>query len=301
MKSKLITVFAASVALCGCATEYSISPVPGASQQLRYEQGVPTIYSEQKAGVIQITPVGISDDMRLAFGVAAFNKVPGPSNLGVENISLTQEDGSSDKIFTSGELVHEAKVRAQWAEFATALAGGLAAANSYSTTTGTAYTPIGPVSYHSRSYDAVGAAEIRSVTSENLASIRNSLDHTISGIRGSMLQTTTINAGDSYGGIVVAEKLSSSKYPQQVSLHVNWNGEDHAFNFVVAEGAAKVVQGAAAPAPNAPPPARDQAMVETKLPYGYSDNSQEPVAATPSSPQFVSFDQWDKSKKNAKP
>jgi hypothetical protein len=303
MKSK-IAVVALGVALSGCATEYSMSPVPQASQQIRYERGEPTLYSEHLLGVVQVTPVKVTDDMRLAFGIAAFNKSGAPSNFGVENISLAEGDGTADKIFTSGELIHEAKVKAAWATFATALAGGLAAANSYSTTTATAYTPEGSVSLYARTYDPAQAAEARAETRENLAAIQNSLDRTISGINGSVLQTTTVNPGDSYGGIVVADKLDSSRYPQTVSLHIAWNGEDHAFKFIIAEGPPQVPQGAPASLPvEALPPSQPAAMpmtAEQKLPYGYADNGARPDTTVAAQPRLVSFDHWSDKKPKAK-
>jgi len=123
-----VALFAAG--LCGCATEYSVSPLAQSGQQIRYTQGKATTYSEKTSGAIQITPLGLNDQLRPAFEIAAFNKSRGPSNFGVENVALQRGDGTPDKVFTSNELVHEAKVDAQWAEAATILAGGLASGGS---------------------------------------------------------------------------------------------------------------------------------------------------------------------------
>ncbi|HTT97320.1 MAG TPA: hypothetical protein VMF58_04680 [Rhizomicrobium sp.] len=305
MVRKIAAVGLVAMVLSGCATEYSISPAPGAGQQIRYEQGAPTIFSEKRSAAIQVTPLRVTDDMRLAFGVAAFNKSSVPSNFGVENISVEQADGTQDKVFTSGELIHEAKVDAEWKTFAAALAGGLASASSYSTTRGTAYTPVGAVSWSSTSYDPVQAAEIRAETRDNIAGIRASLDRTVGNIHHQALQTTTVNAGDSYGGIVVAAKLSSGQYPQNIALHVNWNGEDHDFRFVVAEGPPTVTRntesaaGDVAPATSAPATVAAMPTSQARLQYGYTDNSggsADAGSASAAAPA-MSFEQWQKTNK----
>lgn len=304
MIRNIVAVGMLAVALSGCASEYSISPAPGAGQQIRYEQGLPTIFSDKRAAAIQVTPLKVTDDMRLAFGIAAFNKTGGPSNFGVENISVEQPDGTPDRVFTSSELIHEAKVDAQWKTFAAALAGGLASASAYSTTRGTAYTPVGSVSWSSTSYDPVQAAEIRAETRDNIAGIRASLDRTVSNIHQEALQTTTVNAGDSYGGIVVAAKLSSGQYPQSVALHVNWNGEDHDFRFVVAEGpptvphAVESAGGDIAPAAGTVTTVAATPAAQVKMQYGYTDNSSGSAESDAfSAAPAMSFEQWQKANK----
>jgi hypothetical protein len=304
-----------AIALSGCASEYSISPTPGEGQQMRYAQGLPTLYSVKRLGAIQLTPLKVSDGMRLAFGIAAFNRSTIPSNFGAENVSIEQADGTPDKVFTSNELIHEARVGARWKAFATALAGGLASASSYSTTRGTAYTPVGRLSFSSTSYDPGRAAEIQTETRENIADIRTSLDHAVSSIHQESLQTTTVNPGDSYGGIVIAAKLSSGQYPQSISLRVNWNGEDHDFRFVVAKGPPTVPNEVATASSGVIPAdefrtavaAEPKAVVaiapanQVKLSYGYTDNSGQPLSGSDSAPaatpQAMSFEQWEKANK----
>jgi hypothetical protein len=299
--SPVAVLISASALVAGCATNYTVSPIADSSQQIRYEQGTPTTYSEKKFGAVQVTALGINSDKRPVFGVAAFNKEAMPSNFGVENMSLAEADGTQDKIFTSGDLIHEAKVQAEWAEVGTVLAGAAAAygatQSAYSTTRGTAFTPYGPVSYSSRTYDPAvayaGSAAAGVATGASLEAIKNSLDHTIEAVRGNVLQTTTIEPGNSYGGNVVADSLSSSTYPQDIELHISWNGNEHVFKFVVAKGTAAVV-----PQSNTetPVPAVFQATTsQAGSPSSGTVTEMQPPASTE---KMQTFDQWER--KNGK-
>jgi hypothetical protein len=291
LRNTIPFVILLAASLCGCATEYNVSPVAQAGQQIRYTQGKATTYSEKSSGAIQITPLGLNDAMRPTFEIAAYNKSRGPSNFGVENVSLQHGDGSLDKIFTSNELVHEAKVDAQWAKAATILAGGLAAgaaqANAYSTTSGTVSTGYGNASFYARTYDPAaayaGTAEASAATGYGLARIEASLDATVANYRNNVLQTATIDAAQSYGGVVIADKLSSSKFPETLVLHVNWNGDAHDFQFVVSDGPAPVL-------PTMPP---------APLPAVFADHAADAPsggAAYAAPPALVSFDQWSQKK-----
>lgn len=299
----------AAFALTGCGTTYSIAPIPDASQQVRYERGSATVFSEKQLGAVQVTPLGVNGDDRVGFGIAVFNKSGAPANFGTENLSLVQQDGSPGKVMTSIELEHEAKVKAGWAEFAVALAAGMrayaASQSAVSTTTGTAFTPVGPVSYYSQTYNpalAQANMEIASVETHNdLQSIQTSLDRSVSEIRDRTLQTTTVNPGESYGGIAVVDELSSSTFPQDVTLHVSWNGEDHMFRFTIAKGTAAAVQQASKPLPA---PVTTQPMsIESKLPYGHVTNPEPESrqAQAPEAPAPMSYAQWQAKSGSGKP
>jgi hypothetical protein len=287
----------AAMVLTGCGTAYSIAPIADASQQVRYERGTPTTYSEKQFGAVQVTPLGVNDDNRIGFGIAVYNKSGGPANFGTENLSLIQNDGSPGKVMTSAELEHEAKVKAGWQTFAVALAGGLqayaASRNAVSTTQGTAYTPVGPVSYNSQTYNpalAQANAEIAGAeTGLALHSIQESLERRLASIHGDTLQTTTINPDESYGGIAVVDELSSSNFPQDVMLHVNWNGEEHIFRFTIVKGTDAVVRQASEPAPA--PVTVAPLSAEAKLPYGHVANTPTTAQET-AAPSFVSYNQW---------
>ncbi|HEX4078587.1 MAG TPA: hypothetical protein VHX61_06910 [Rhizomicrobium sp.] len=303
------------IALTGCSTEYYVTPVSDNSLSVRYEQGHAIVYSDKRFGSVQITPLGMNSDDRLGFAVAALNKGNTAANFGIENISLLQADGTPGRLFTATELEHEAKVKAGWLTFAAVLGAvgqGMAAnANAHSTTSGVAYTPSGPVSYFGQSYNPAvaqeGMHEADEQFSDNMHSIHASLDESINTIQNRVLQTTTIDPGDSYGGVALVDTLSSSKFPQTFELGVNWNGEDHVFRFIVsADKSPAPEQAALEPAaenptpiaeqPASPPPLSNVSLSlqrKQALPEGYSSHSDAtnaPEAGVPA----ARFDQWEK-------
>ncbi len=240
--TKSIVVLFIGLSLSACSTTYSVTPVPLDKQDVRFDRGTPTTFAEGAQGALQVTPLGVNDDRQLVFGIAAFNKGHESRNFGVEDLSLSTLNGSNIKLFTYAELVHKEKVKATWRAVAVALSGAAAAysanANAYSTTTGYVSTPYGGASYYSRTYDPAvayaGTAAASAATAYGLVSIKNSLDRTVAGLRGHVLQTTTIDPGDSYGGEVIADGLPKGKLPQDVVLSVQWNGDDYKFHYTVA-------------------------------------------------------------------
>ena len=252
--------------LTACATSYTITPIPDSDQEVRYLQGTPTTYSERAGSAIQVTPYGINDEGRLVFGVAAFNKSLAPQNFGVENINVAGPNGENVRVFTSAELQSEAKNRAAWAEFALLMAGAASAAaaseNAYRTTSGSVSGPYGTSSFYARTYDPglayAGTAAATAGTVYGIAQVQNSLDSTLTRLRGEVLQTTTIDPGRSFGGTSISESLHGD-YPRKFSLAVHWGAEQHSFQFVVTkEGQAPPAIPASALAKHsvfeAPPP-----------------------------------------------
>jgi hypothetical protein len=243
VRKPILTILALAVGVSGCATNFVLTPQPTGSQTIEYAQGTPTTFSEGEHGAVQVTPIGTTEDHRLIFGVAAFNKGDKPANFGVENLALATTAGGPVKIYTTEELIAEAKRRAMWQAVAVAFAGAAAAyaanANAYHTTYGTAYTPHGTYSFYSRTYDPglayVGTAAAGAATGYGLVQIKNSLSQTINGLRGHSLQTTTVGPGDSYGGEVMTDHPEGRSFPQQIELTVHWNGDDHVFQFSVAK------------------------------------------------------------------
>jgi hypothetical protein len=233
--------FAATCAfgVVGCAPTFTVTPLPDATQTLRYEQGTPTTFSDMASSSVQVTPLGVNNDRRLVFGVAAFNKGRAPSNFGVESLSLADDKVASVHIFTTEEIVHEAKVRAAWAQVAIALSGAAAAyaanANAYQTTNGYVAGPYGTSTFSATTYDpaaaTLGTAAAVAGTAYGITAVQHSLDSSIANARTTMLQTTTVDPGSSYGGTTIADDIRD--YPQNVSLSVNWNGDVHVFKFNV--------------------------------------------------------------------
>jgi hypothetical protein len=243
-KLPLALALIASAALSGCATHYVVDPIAAPDQEVRYDRGTPTTYSELTNGAVQITPFGVDErDGRLVFGIAAYNKGQAPANFGVENIYLTASDGRQLRVYTADQLVQEAQARANGASVAVAILGiaaAVAAIDSASwTESGRYWTRRGPVRYVNR-YHNPGAAVFGAVTAGvgtglALGSIRNRLGHTIASIDNEILTTTTLDPDESFGGIVVGDKIGPNAAPHDVMVTVNFNGEQHQFRFGIAQ------------------------------------------------------------------
>jgi hypothetical protein len=241
----LALALGASLTVSACATtgQYYVDPVAVTGQEVRYDRGTPTTYSEGEHGAIQMTPMGVHPgDGRLVFGIAAYNKGEAPGNFGVENIALATADGAPLRVFTGDQLVREAQGRANAATFAVALLGiatAVAAIDAAdSTTYGSFWTRRGPVHYRTRYHDP-GAAVFGTIvagvgTGMAISSIHQSLDRTIAGIDNEILETTTIEPDQSYGGIVVADRpLAAARVPQEVLVNVRFNGDEHQFRYTL--------------------------------------------------------------------
>ena len=236
----LFSAICASALLSGCATSYEITPLAIGATTTRYEQGVPMTASNLSAGSVQVKPIGVNDQGRLMFGVAAINHSPMPANFGIENVSMLSEAGIPIRIFTHVELERQAKNAATWAAVAVAFAGAASAyaatQNAYSTTTGSIYGPRGTTNFVSQTYNptaaTLGVGAASAATAAGLIAINRSLDETIANLNGRILQTTTIDPGNIYGGTIVLDRVKLDK-PKIVVIHVGFNSEDHEFRYTV--------------------------------------------------------------------
>lgn len=243
MRKQLIAACcAASMVLTGCATTYTVTPVPTATQVVRYDRGAPTATSQGEYGAVMVTPQGVNQAGRLVFSVVAYNDSDKPSNFGTENLSLTV-GGLPTRIYTHAELEREAKNAATTALVLTALAGAASAyaanQNAYSTGHGRIVTPYGVSTYSYSQYNptaaAVGTAAATATTAVTMANIQNSLDETLARLGGTILQTTTVDPGSSFGGLAVSQRLKMKGPQIETELVVNYNGETHRFRFTVAK------------------------------------------------------------------
>lgn len=242
MKRAILTTTTVAFLLSGCASTYTMTPVISSDQTVRYDQGRATTDQVGKQGAVKVTPVRVAEDGRLVFAVAALNTSNTPVTFGVENISMLDATGNGVRVFTHDELVRQAKNRATWAAVATALAGASAAyaanQNAYRTTNATMMAPGGRLyTYSAQTYDptaaAIGTAAATAATGATLYAISNTLDRTIAGLGEEILQTTTIDPNQAWGGQVIAAKLPGSSWPRDVEIKVQWNGETFPFKFKV--------------------------------------------------------------------
>lgn len=240
MKSRGLAIASLAMIASGCATTYRVTPIESPPATVRYDRGAPTTSLEQRNGGVQVTPMSFDADGRMVFGVAAYNNTDAPANFGVENIETQSADNKRLRVFTVDDLVRDARNKAIAASVALALlgvAGAVASqAAAHQTYQSTFYTPRGTYRYKASYYDgaqavAGTAASIGGATA-GIYAVRRTLDATIAGIGESVLQTTTVDPGESVGGRVLVQR-SRSSYPQTVMMLVRWNGEEYPFRFQV--------------------------------------------------------------------
>ncbi len=237
-----IGAITAAFALTGCASTYSVTPVDAGNAKVTYDSGRSTTDLDQKNGSVKVTPLGVMENGRLNFGVAAFNKLDQPVNLGAENFTASVA-GAPAQVYTYAQLEKQAKTAAAWATFAVALSGAAsvyaANQNAYTTTNATMTTPRGGAYHYTAStYDptaaALGTAATTAATAGGIYAIRKELDATLDRLGGTILQTTTVNPNTAFGGqIIVAKPKSAAPYMIEVVAH--WNDEDYVFHFNIAQ------------------------------------------------------------------
>jgi hypothetical protein len=227
-------VAALSLASPALAKPISIKPVPREGQTVRYDKGNPTIEDDMTNGAVRIMPIPSLDHGSLQFMVVAYNKGPESTNFGVENVFMTRGD-TRIACFTKDELESKAKNRAMWSQIGIAMLAGVAAAAQNNNTLITTTTPRGGV-YTTRIQNpglSGGQVATLAAGAGGIALSQYRLQQTLDSLNDEILQTTTVDTDGSYGGRVVLNKIKKTKYPENISITVNFAGEDHVFDFIV--------------------------------------------------------------------
>jgi len=253
------------------ASEKVVQPIQVGSETARFSRGVATVTSNQHDGSVQIR-VAPMDHGSVAFDVAVFNAGQSPANFDAADVQ-GQVQGGTLRAYTVKELQKKAKTRAGWRMFAIALAGGLAAAgaasqrDSYSATT---TTPHGTYHTYVSGPSAAGqveAAAIAAGTGYSVVRMQQQLDATLDHLSDQVIQLTTVDPGDSYGGRIVLEKFEAKQLPARIDLVVRWNGEDSKFAFQLAkEGTPAPVFTNPIPVGDTPPPPASPAPTSVPAP-----------------------------------
>ncbi len=222
----------------GCATAYRVVPVQSPPATVRYDNGSPTTDLEQRNGAVQVTPLQFNEDGRLVFAVAAFNYSGQSVNFGIENIEARTSQNKNLRIYSVDDLAREARNKAIAADVALVILGAVAAAASeaaaHQSYRSTYYTPHGVYRYKATFYNpgqaAEGIAASSAATSAGIYAVHRTLNETIARIGESMLQTTTVDPGESVGGRVVVKRAGGA-YPPEVAMVIRWNGDQFPFRF----------------------------------------------------------------------
>jgi hypothetical protein len=238
MKSTAIAALCVGLAVSGCATSYSITPMPGDGQTVRYVSGRPTIYAEGAHSAVQVTALDPNEKGRLVYSVAVQNRSEESDNIGVEDVSLTAA-GAPVRVFTVPELERMAKNDATTAAVLIALAGGVsaAAAAQSPTSTSTTTTPYGTYRTETtnRALQSLQVAAVSAGTAASLRDVSSGLDATLNDLGANVLQTTTVDPGDSFGGQIIGDRVEIPKgAPLNTELTIRFAGDEYRVSFGIA-------------------------------------------------------------------
>jgi hypothetical protein len=237
------------------ADEFVVQPVQMAYEDVRYQQGNPTIDIRMTHGAVEIRPLPL-DHGSLVFSVAILNAANAPVTIDTGNFYI-KAGNQVVSPYTVDQLKSKAKSRAVWSKVGTAVGGYLAASIVGSaladTSYGTVATPQGTYTVSMSTPSLAGeiaSARIMDNTITGIAAIQDRLDTTRARLGNEIVQTSTIDPGRTYAGKLVFQKLKDSSLPQHITLMVGLNGEQYAFAFQLAK------PGTPAPpiAYSAPPP-----------------------------------------------
>jgi hypothetical protein len=239
-------------------------PIAGGSQTITYERGVTTTASVLSNGGVRVTPRAITNPGtslpadQLVIAVAAVNTSTGATTLGDENISATTPRGTPVHVWSQAELVHNARRHAAVQTAAIVLAAGAAAAAPPTTynTTGTVWTPrgLGTFNYSTTVYDPARAAATSAAAGAaagyGIAQVNSALNQTIASIGTANLLTTTVQPGEAFGGLVFVDKPQfADSEPNELTIDVQFAGQQHEFRFAVGTGDMPAARPAPAPQP----------------------------------------------------
>lgn len=275
-----------------------VQPVQIGAETVRYYKGAAMLDLIQSRGVIQVEP-GELQRGSVVFNIAVYNDSDRPANFDTGNIRVSSGDKEL-RVFSRHELVKKAENRAFWSQMGVAALGGVAAgltASQRDTYHSAIVTPYG-VSHGYYSAPSV-AGQIQSTaimvgTGLKIHRIQQRLDQVREELRHEVIQTTTVDPGESYGGMIVVEKIKASALPQPVRLTINWNGEDYHFAFQLAKAGAPApvftnLTPPVSPPSASPTPLRHQPALEpaSMAPALVMQTSVVPVTTTSRPPEPV--------------
>ena len=250
--SKLVAA-ASALAVTGtaiAATPLALYPVKIGAETARYDRGRVTVNLELPEGAVEVRPLSIEKG-QITLGIAVFNKSRSPGNFGIENVDVSI-NGVPAYLPTHDQLMAQARDQARDRKIAAALITGVVA--------GAASTMSNSYSYHQRVYTPhgaygrtirweddtpgiIGATAAVAAGAIVIHGIDRKLDYTLDRIDGSVLQATTVDPGNSFGGAVVVPFDKKMPLPAEIRMQIEWNGTRYPLAFRLSP------QGIAVPRP----------------------------------------------------
>lgn len=230
---------------------YTLSITPSAAQTSRYDRGISSIDSVQKATVVRVVNVPGNDKKSATFVIGIANAAEQTFNFGPENITI-RPSGMKPIALTTYEEAMEAERKKEgrekfWAGLA-AVGRGMSAADAGTTYSSGIYsgTATGYVGnnlvtaqtngiYSGSEYNSGAALAAQRQAREMNAQDRASLEMkwaARSSMNNDLLRTTTVNPGAMYGGVAtftISKDLKRNRGPVDVTIEVAVAGEKHIF------------------------------------------------------------------------
>lgn len=227
----MITAF--SMPDVAMARDANLKPIQTEYQTVRFEKGVPTIEGDMANSAVKLVPLPQMDHGSYQFMIAVYNKETGAvGNFGAENIRVTRADGSLVQVFSRQDLEKKAKNRAMWSQIGMAVLAGAAAAAQNNNTTINTYTPRGTYTtvIHRPGLSGGQIAAI-GAGGAGIALSQMRLQQTLDQLGDEIIQTTTVDPDASYGGRIIIGKLKKQAKRELLTVDVEFNGENHIFQF----------------------------------------------------------------------
>ncbi len=241
MKTAIALAVAMSMIATPLAARDKIFALPTEGATASYDRGTPTVQIIRPKGIIQLTPIGM-DHGGMTFVLAVFNNGDQPINFDLSNIRASA-GGQPLRAIGVDELIRKAKSRAFWRSVGIGILGGLVAGiassqtntyySSYRSRYGSSYTVIRYPSLAGQ----LAADRISGDTLYALTAVEGQLARTRAMLSDQIVQTMTLQPGDSYAGRVVLAKVAGS-LPRSVDIVVDWNGEAYPFALRLQDGSA---------------------------------------------------------------
>ncbi|WP_343698972.1 hypothetical protein [Caulobacter sp.] len=253
-----------AVAVTSCAAPafaagpLTLYPERIGAETARFTQGVATVRLTTPAGTVEVRPLS-ADKGQAAFSLVVVNQGVSSANFGVENVSATL-DGVPVAVPTRAQLADQAQRKAREAKIGAALfAGAVAGLVSGASNEGAYYQHVrGPhggytreVRWEDNTPGVIGATTAVAGGALAIQGVDDRLADRLDRLDGQILQTTTVDPGERFGGMIVVPIDRQSGYPVRIQLQVTFNGAVYPFAFLLAPA----VMAPAAPPSSSPPAA----------------------------------------------
>jgi len=232
IRTALSLAIMAALAAAPVAARDRLYALPSEGATASYDRGVATVQIIRPNGIVQLTPIGM-DHGGMTFLVAVFNNSDRPVNFDLPNIRASA-GGQPIRAMSAEDLIRKANNRAFWRSVGVGLVGAFAVAaassrtntyySSYRSRYGSSFTVIRYPSLAGQ----LEADRLTGTTAYAISAIQGQLAETRAALSDQIVQTMTVQPGDSYAGRVVLAKVAGAA-PRDIDVVIDWNGDRYPF------------------------------------------------------------------------